>query len=513
LNPGRYHFTLIPRPGRPEDGTKSYSGEGDAVIEKGQLSTVRIALVEHPAVPVSVAITASGAWHMKYKHVELEDVTLGKQNLITSGRIDAAGVLTFNGFAGRTYRLEVELAGIASGFRRMYEIKVTDKPQRLDWVVDPGPVLRIVVIDGRTGEPYKNENQYFGVMPDNHKGMGFDFHEGTLILSKSSGMLAGAKQVRLSLPEHSPDPERYIAENEAFDLDDSREQVVRVRIDYQKFGGMDIAFSGVEERVHGEITCQSGSGDRIRPLGIGPSGKLPVGNYNVTAWKDGYKVARQAVSVTDSKTTKVIFEMSKGQSLTVRVLDQDGKPCVGAFVMVCYPKHRRWESTPGKCDAQGETIVAVDWDESPFLHVADQSRGIRLVQLQKREADKPVKVVLQKPCKVAGEISGLPKEDDASRKPRVVWVQKEGPYTEVWESPIKDGKFTATLQPGTYLPFLGEMNKFEVFPLPEVMITSGLDSEVVITSEKEVLTVVKFQLTKEIRSKKIEGNAFFAGME
>jgi hypothetical protein len=502
LAKGKYHVSVIPCPGSAKAG---YCGSGDVEITDGGLSTIRIKVKELKGVAISANIQRQNGEPLGNTDVSIEDVTEEQSGLSRGGRTNKEGHVTFYGFSERQYRFAAVTADatspvVAPSFSE--KVKVDDKPREIEWKIDPGPLVKLLIIDDLTGQPLLKTIKYLCIFADNGQSMSFSALDGQLLLPKNVGVLSGTKHVRLEVVSQGTTGNLTITKNAAFDIDNSNEQVVKVTVGPLLTGWITPECQGIGASVRTSIRAiAANDGDQAIKLLPGRKNQVPVGSYNVIEWADGYKSTSQPVKVADKTTTTIVMKLEKAPEVVVTVSDVDGKPVLGYGVVVRYTQCKEWISE-GVADAKGEVRVPVDWAMKPCLYVYDKTTGTCVLPLDGLESQQSIQIRAKKPCLVSGEIEGLPAARSGSSGKEtymVIWVPTTGPKRIIQESDVTAGKYVATLQSGTYVPYIKYSGN--VIPMPAVEVKTG----------KDVMVVGKFVVTPEVLSKKLSFNQ--AGIE
>jgi protocatechuate 3,4-dioxygenase beta subunit len=136
--------------------------------------------------------------------------------------------------------------------------------------------------------------------------------------------------------------------------------------------------------------------------------RLPPGQFNVYANKQGWSQAQEQATVTDGQTTQVTIELEAAFKVTGVVRDASGAPVAGASIGV-YPNYGGYD-TRAKTGSDGH--YAVSWqkpawagsqNQSYYLLVRDTERKLAAVQ-EMDETTTSLDVTLQPAMTVTGRV-------------------------------------------------------------------------------------------------------------
>jgi hypothetical protein len=466
---GRVQVIVLPRV--CEEGF-GYTGVLDVDVAKSGMTTARVALTKCEGVKVTVAIRDIDKSPFTGT-VQILDVTDKEFPLQTSANVPRDGELSFQGYAGRTYRLAVVRTRPQILTYRSTPIVVAKDMQPTTWQITLGPMLHLRFwLNTEAGlRPIEIPCINVRRLPPPQIGWGgtqFTLGAKELALSKSKGLLAGAKTVELVYVSQNEDDDYVIAKNSRITLNNEEEQIVDVVMVPKAAAGISVAVGGLDNAaqlmlyaIHADTKYKYG-------LTAGQERTVLPGNYTIRAWHYGYRLATREVATLMDETTNVTVEMKPAPVYRIQVAGHAGRAVIGAAVVPIYPAELGIPKAAQRTDRVGQVSVAIDDGLDAWLAIITPAMGARIVPLSPRWRDEVGKIELAAPCPVIGEV-GLAKELESGIQEvgwSVMWVTAQRPKVVIYASKVIDGKYSGILQPGEYIPYL--VHEHEAIALPAV---------------------------------------------
>jgi hypothetical protein len=459
------------------DSGIGFAGTTQADVAADGMTTVRVALTSCDGVRVSVTIRDIDGSPLT-RTVGIVDITDTDSQLRCAEETSEDGLLSFVGYKGRTYRLVVNHV-------RPHIMTYTSKPiaiakdmEPITWRLDAGPVLRLRFwLDG-DAEPRRVEIPVINirVWPRPKDGMAagqWTVSGSDLVLSKSQGMLAGAKAIRLRYVPQGDDDEYVVTKNAHIALTDAKEQVADVVLAAKASGKIAVFVRGLADNkqlrlraIHTDTGAEYG-------LSVADVTPVPTGSYRIHAWREGYRLATQEAAIVKDKTTSVTIEMQRAPVYRIQVLDHADNAVGGAAAVPIYPAELGIPNGGQQADRAGQVSVAIDDRFDVQLAIITSRMGAGVFALRPEWREEVGKLELAAPCEAAGEVVFARKlgPDVGEDGWRVMWVTAQGPNVVVYASEVIDGKYSVILQPGEYTPYLVQAH--EAIALPSVRIKAG----------------------------------------
>ncbi|MBS3735427.1 MAG: hypothetical protein KGY99_11000 [Phycisphaerae bacterium] len=473
LPSGELRVEVVPIPGEVAAG---FSGEAMAEVVAGEMTTARVPLRRIESSPVSITTVGLDGEVYAEKPILVRDITGGTCLLERKARTDEAGRYVLRAFPEHTYVL------VTYG-KHLYEYRsalltTDDAKADVTWRLSHGKEVELVFCLGSEDVPAPAE-VIAGVGIEANVGtetrrLGMKLDEGKVCLSKDVGLLAGAERLTVK-PRGSHVADYELVGGGVVKLDDSDHQVVRLVLRPKKQAAVMVNCRGLAEDAGPARVYVVSDNEKLYRGQSGRAAVLPFGTYRVYAWREGYRLAEAPLHISDRASQELSLDMTKAQMHRIRVTGPDGKPPAEVHIELRYPGKAFLPSHEWRMDAKGVARGPVDDRAGPVLIARDIALGCVVATPEKVGRPAPQMIAFRRPCELAGrapvELSET--DDGPERQWLVLWVRADTPRVVAGVGRVKDGAYTAYLQPGMYDGYLTTAKSNKAFPLKRVVIVAG----------------------------------------
>jgi hypothetical protein len=465
---GRAVITLLPSAG--SNNGRGATGEITATVEANRMTFARITLKIIEGTPVATQLQGFDGEPLGSQVVTVTDVTQEDQSFAFRIATDAEGKLSFNGFAGRKYRLRItkslpEVTDFVS-----QEIAVRGEPQNVTWRLKKPVQTGLRFLIDKKGK----KAPFLSLETIHVNGWLVNVEGGAASLLSTGDVLGKTEEATVALlPDLAKTHE--IVQNRTFLVTADEDREVVIVIAPRQFGHLLVNCSlhpdAVGVSMPRLVVLKEPSSKRRGSLSADKKNLVPVGEYRIAAWCEGSVLASADARVLADRTTTVKLALDKAPLLKGHLVDSTGNPVAGAHVEVLYLAFRGMGGRT-RCDGTGQFSLAIADTEDTLIRVRHKTRGSTITRLSVSDLGKEAVLAFPACQQVSGtlDVSDV-RSRSGSGMWRILWVSDEFPSVMAARCRVDSGKYSIMLPPGKYTRYVA--GGADALKLDSVLVPDG----------------------------------------